>query len=138
MLVNNICSVSSSSEWYYLLSHAVIYMALIIAFTFVYTMFIVNPVEISNQLKKNGGFVPGIRAGKNTSDYISKVMKYITAVGAIFLAIVAVFPVLIQGLMPFSIGFGGTSILILVSVALEVLKNLETQMVSRHYTGFLN
>ena len=137
-IVNNVCSVSSSSEWYYLLSHAVIYMALIVAFTFVYTMFIVNPVEISNQLKKNGGFVPGIRAGKNTSDYISKVMKYITAVGALFLAIVAVFPVLIQGLMPFSITFGGTSILILVSVALEVLKNLETQMVSRHYTGFLN
>lgn len=137
-VVNNIFSVSSSSAWYYLLAYAVIYMLLIVAFTFVYTMFIVNPVEISNQLKKNGGFIPGIRAGKNTSDYISKVLKYITAVGAIFLAIVAVFPIILQGLMPFSITFGGTSILILVSVALEVLKNLETQMVSRHYTGFLN
>lgn len=137
-IVNNVFSVTSESAWYYLLSHAVIYMLLIVAFTFVYTLFIVNPVEISNQLKKNGGFIPGIRAGKNTSEYISKVLKYITAVGAIFLAIVAVFPVLIQGVMPFSISFGGTSILILVSVALEVLKNLETQMVSRHYTGFLN
>ena len=137
-VVNNIFSVNSGSQWYYLVSYAVIYMLLIVAFTFVYTMFIVNPVEISNQLKKNGGFVPGIRAGKNTSDYISKVLKYITAVGAIFLAIVAVFPIILQGLMPFSITFGGTSILILVSVALEVLKNLETQMVSRHYTGFLN
>ncbi len=137
-VVNDVFSVSSNSQWYYLLSHSVIYMLLIIAFTFVYTMFIVNPIEISNQLKKNGGFVPGIRAGKNTSDYISKVLKYITAVGAVFLAIVAVFPILIQGLMPISISFGGTSILILVSVALEVLKNLETQMVSRHYTGFLN
>ena len=101
-------------------------------------MFIVNPVEISNQLKKNGGFIPGIRAGKNTSEYISKVLKYITAVGAIFLALVAVLPVLLQGFTPVSITFGGTSVLIVVSVALEILKNLETQMVSRHYTGFLN
>ena len=101
-------------------------------------MFIVQPVEIANQLKKNGGFIPGIRAGKNTSDYISKVLKYITAVGAIFLALVAVLPVLLQGFIPVSISFGGTSVLIVVSVSLEVLKNLETQMVSRHYTGFLN
>ena len=75
---------------------------------------------------------------KNTSDYISKVLKYITAVGAIFLALVAVLPVLLQGFIPVSISFGGTSVLIVVSVSLEVLKNLETQMVSRHYTGFLN
>ena len=101
-------------------------------------MFIVNPVEIANQLKKNGGFIPGIRAGKNTSDYISKVLKYITTVGAIFLALVAVFPILLQGVTPVSITFGGTSVLIIVSVALEILKNLETQMVSRHYKGFLN
>ncbi len=137
-VVNNIFSVASGSAWYYLLAYAVIYMLLIIAFTFVYTMFIVNPVEISNQLKKNGGFIPGIRAGKNTSDYISKVLKYITAVGAVFLALIAVLPILLQSVTPMSITFGGTSILILVSVALEVLKNLETQMVSRHYTGFLN
>lgn len=137
-VVNNIFSVSDGSAWYYLLSYSVIYMLLIIGFTFVYTMFIVNPVEISNQLKKNGGFIPGIRAGKNTSDYISKVLKYITSVGAVFLAAIAVLPVLLQGFIPVSISFGGTSVLIVVSVALEVLKNLETQMVSRHYTGFLN
>lgn len=137
-VVNNIFSVSEGSAWYYLLSYSVIYMLLIIAFTFIYTMFIVQPVEIANQLKKNGGFIPGIRAGKNTSDYISKVLKYITAVGAIFLALVAVLPVLLQGFIPVSISFGGTSVLIVVSVSLEVLKNLETQMVSRHYTGFLN
>ena len=113
-------------------------MALLILFTFVYTMFIVNPVEIANNLKKQGGFIPGIRAGKTTADYISKVLKYITSVGAIFLAAVAILPVLLQGFMPVSISFGGTSILILVSVALEILQNLETQMVSRHYTGFLN
>jgi preprotein translocase subunit SecY len=137
-VVNNIFSVSQGSAWYYLLAYSVIYLVLIIAFTFVYTMFIVNPVEISNQLKKNGGFVPGIRAGKNTSEYISKVLKYITAFGAIFLAAIAILPILLQGLLPFSITFGGTSVLIIVSVALEILKNVETQMVSRHYTGFLN
>ncbi len=136
-IVYNLFSVSQGSHWYYLLTYAIIYMLLIILFTFVYTMFIVNPVEISNQLKKNGGFIPGIRAGKNTSDYISSVLKYITAVGAIFLAFVAVFPILLQGFTTVSITFGGTSILIIVSVALEILKNLETQMVSRHYTGFL-
>jgi preprotein translocase subunit SecY len=137
-VVYNIFAASQSTAWYYLVAYAVIYMALIVLFTFIYTMFIVNPVEISNQLKKNGGFIPGIRAGKNTSEYISKVLKYITTVGALFLALVAVLPVLLQGFTTFSITFGGTSILIVVSVALEMLKNLETQMVSRHYTGFLN
>ena len=137
-VVNNIFAVSQGSAWYYLLAYSIIYLLLIVAFTFVYTMFIVNPVEISNQLKKNGGFVPGIRAGKNTSEYISKVLKYITAFGAIFLAAIAILPILLQGLLPFSITFGGTSVLIIVSVALEILKNVETQMVSRHYTGFLN
>ena len=137
-VIYNVFSASQDSAWYFLVIYALIYMALIVVFTFVYTMFVVNPVEISNQLKKNGGFIPGIRAGKNTSEYISKVLKYITAVGAIFLALVAVLPVLLQGFTPVSITFGGTSVLIVVSVALEILKNLETQMVSRHYTGFLN
>ena len=136
--VYNLFSISNNSHWGYIIGYSIIYMALIIAFTFIYTMFIVNPVEIANQLKKNGGFIPGIRAGKNTSDYISKVLKYITTVGAVFLAIVAVFPILLQGVTPVSISFGGTSVLIIVSVALEILKNLETQMVSRHYRGFLN
>ena len=137
-VVYKIFSASQGYAWYYLVIYAVLYMALIIGFTYIYTMFMVNPVEISNQLKKNGGFIPGIRAGKNTSDYISKVLKYITAVGALFLALIAVLPILLQGAMPISISFGGTSVLIVVSVALEILKNLETQMVSRHYTGFLN
>lgn len=136
--VYNIFSVSSGSAWYNLLIYAIIYMLLIVTFTFIYTMFIVNPIEIANSLKKNGGFIPGVRAGKNTSDYISTVLKYVTAVGAVFLAAVAVFPILLQGVTPISITFGGTSVLIVVSVALEVLKNLETQMVSRHYKGFLD
>ena len=96
-------------------------------------MFIINPVEISNQLKKNGGFVPGIRAGKNTSEYISRVLKYITAFGAVFLAAIAILPVLLQGVMPFSITFGGTSVLIVVSVALEVLKNEDREEFFDHY-----
>lgn len=136
--VYDIFSVSSQSAWYNLMIYSVLYMLLIIAFTFIYTMFIVNPVEIANTLKKNGGFIPGVRAGKNTSDYISTVLKYITAVGAVFLAAVAVLPILLQGFTPVSITFGGTSVLIIVSVALEILKNLETQMISRHYKGFLD
>ena len=136
--VYNLFNITNQSHWGYLVGYSLLYMALIVAFTFIYTMFIVNPVEIANQLKKNGGFIPGIRAGKNTSDYISRVLKYITTVGAVFLAVVAVFPILLQGVTPVSITFGGTSVLIIVSVALEILKNLETQMVSRHYKGFLN
>lgn len=136
--VYDIFSISSQSAWYNLMIYSVLYMLLIIAFTFIYTMFIVNPVEIANTLKKNGGFIPGVRAGKNTSDYISTVLKYITAVGAVFLAAVAVLPILLQGFTPVSITFGGTSVLIIVSVALEILKNLETQMISRHYKGFLD
>ena len=137
-VIYDIFSVSSGSAWYNLLIYSGLYMLLIIGFTFIYTMFIVNPIEIANTLKKNGGFVPGVRAGKNTSDYISTVLKYVTAVGAVFLAAVAVLPILLQGATTVSITFGGTSVLIIVSVALEILKNLETQMISRHYKGFLD
>ncbi len=131
-------SITSNSAWYYILIYAVVYTVLIIGFTFVYTMFVVNPTEIANNLKKNGGFIPGVRAGKNTSDYLKSTLKNVTWVGAVFLALVAVLPVVMQGAMPISITFGGTSVLIVVSVALEVLKGLESQMVSRHYKGFLD
>lgn len=137
-VVLKICSASSESVWY-LVAYAVIYMILIVAFTFVYTMFTVNPVEMSNQLKQNGGFIPGIRAGKNTADYISKVLKNICWAGGFFLAVVAVLPIALQGAMPgITITFGGTSILIVVSVALELLQTIQSQMVSRHYDGFLD
>lgn len=136
-VVAEICSGQSENIWFVLI-YVVIYTALIIMFTFVYTMFMVNPVEMSNQLKKNGGFIPGIRAGKNTADYISKVLRSVTWAGGIFLAAVAILPALIQfGMKGLTIGFGGTSVLIVVSVALEMLKNVEGQMVSRHYKGFL-
>ena len=135
-VVLKICS--AASGWY-LVAYAIIYMLLIVGFTFVYTMFTVNPVEMSNNLKQNGGFIPGIRAGKNTADYINKVLTNITWSGAIFLALVAVLPVACQGLMPgLALSFGGTTILIVVSVAIETLKTIETQMVSRHYDGFLD
>ncbi len=135
--VYTLFTASSGSAWYYLLGYAVIYMALIILFTFVYTMFIVNPVEIANNLKKNGGFIPGIRAGKNTSEYINSVLIRITTAGALFLAAIAILPIILQAFTNQSISFSGNSILILVSVALEVLQGLETQMISRNYSGFL-
>lgn len=137
-VIYDLFNIVKGSAWYAVGIYSIIYMLLIIAFTFVYTTFMVNPVEMSNQLKKNGGFIPGIRAGKNTSDYISAVLKNVTLVGAIFLAAVAVLPILLQGMIPIQITFGGTSVLIVVSVALEVLRNLESQMVSRHYKGFLD
>jgi len=135
--VYTLFTASSSSHWGYLVGYAVIYMALIILFTFIYTMFIVNPVEIANNLKKNGGFIPGIRAGKNTSEYINNVLLKITAAGSLFLAAIAILPIVLQAFTSQSISFSGNSILILVSVGLEILNTVETQMVSRNYTGFL-
>lgn len=135
--VYTLFTASSSSHWGYLVGYAVIYMALIILFTFIYTMFIVNPVEIANNLKKNGGFIPGIRAGKNTSEYINNVLLKITAAGSLFLAAIAILPIILQAFTSQSISFSGNSILILVSVGLEILNTVETQMVSRNYSGFL-
>ena len=135
--VYKLFTASQGSHWGYLLGYAVIYMALIIVFTFVYTMFIINPVEIANNLKKNGGFIPGIRAGKNTSDYINSVLIKITAAGSIFLAAIAILPIILQAFTSQSVSFSGNSILILVSVGLEVLNTIEAQMVSRNYSGFL-
>ncbi|MBQ6860433.1 MAG: preprotein translocase subunit SecY [Clostridia bacterium] len=121
----------------YGLLHILIYVILIVAFTFFYTMGMAfNPIEVANNLKKNGGFIPGIRAGKPTSDYLSTVLTSITAFGSIFLAIVAVLPILTQ-FFGLSISFGGTAILIVVGVALESVRQLESQMLTRHYKGFL-
>ncbi|MEG2670240.1 MAG: SecY family transport protein, partial [Oscillospiraceae bacterium] len=97
-----------------------------------------NPIEISNNMKKNGGFIPGIRPGRPTSDYVSKVLTRITLVGAIFLGFVAVIPIFMNlGLKLQNFAIGGTSLLIVVSVALETVKDLESQMLMRHYKGFL-
>lgn len=137
-VVYEIFATGATTNIWFMVIHAILYMGLIVMFTFFYTMMMVNPTEIANQLKKNGGFIPGIRAGKPTSDYITSVMKNITWAGAFFLAAVAVLPIIVQGFMPgISISIGGTTVLIVVGVALELLKVLETQMVSRHYSGFL-
>lgn len=132
----NIVDVFSSGSWVY----AVLYFLLIIAFTYFYTSISFNPIEISNNMKKNGGFIPGIRPGRPTSDFISKVLGKINFAGALFLSVIAVLPVIIGIIYPtFSnIGLiGGSSILILVGVALETVKQIEAQLMMRHYKGFL-
>ena len=119
--------------------YMVIYFILIIAFSYFYLAISFNPVEISNNLKNNGGSVPGIRPGKSTTDYITKILGKVTLIGAIFLGIIATLP-LFAGLKPelSGLAFGGSSLLILVSVALETQKELEAQMTMRHYKGFLD
>jgi preprotein translocase subunit SecY len=124
--------------------HMIIYLALIALFTYFYTKMVFNTTEVANNLKKNGGFVPGIRTGKPTSDYLSNILKYVSGFGSIFLGIIAIIPILIT-VVPMlisgtslGISFGGTAILIVVSVALETIKQLEAQMVVRSYKGFLD
>ncbi len=120
------------------LGYAFIYAVLIIFFTFFYTIIQFNPIEVASNMKKNGGFIPGLRPGKPTSDYIAKVLNRLTWFGGFFLATVTIFPSLLG--MIFSIKgiwFGGTALLILVGVALDTVKQMESQMLMRHYKGFL-
>lgn len=115
-----------------------IYALLIIFFTFFYSVIQFNPIEIANNMKKNGGFIPGLRPGKPTSDYISKVLNRLTWFGGFFLAVVTVFPIIAGNLTNISgLWFGGTALLILVGVALDTIKQVESQMLMRHYKGFL-
>ena len=120
----------------YTIANAAIYLLLIVGFTFFYTYATFNPAEISNNIKKNGGFIPGIRAGKPTSDYLSSIISKLTWFGGLFLAIIAVLPMLMR-FTNLNVAFGGTSILIVVGVALETVQQLESQLVMRHYKGFL-
>jgi preprotein translocase, SecY subunit len=122
----------SMGSWLY----AVVYFLLIIAFTFFYTQIQFNPIEMANNMKMNGGFIPGIRPGRPTSDYITKVLNKITIVGSLFLGIVAVVPMSFRQILPGMI-LGGTSLLIIEGVALETVRTLESQMMVRHYKGFL-
>ena len=110
---------------------------LIMFFTYFYTAVTFNPVEVANNMKANGGFIPGIRPGRSTVEYLNKVMTRITFVGAVFLAFIATLPTLISHLTPMNVSFGGTSLLIVVGVALDTMKQLESQMVMRNYQGFL-
>lgn len=138
-IIYNFSIATSSSNvpsiWYSV-ANAAIYLLLIVGFTFFYTYATFNPAEVSSTIKKNGGFVPGIRAGKPTTEYISKVLTRITWFGGVYLAIIAILPMLIR-FTSFNLAFGGTSILIVVGVAIETIQNLESQLVMRHYKGFL-
>lgn len=110
---------------------------LIIFFTYFYTAIIFNPIEISDNMKKYGGFIPGIRPGKPTTDFITKVMNRVTFVGAVFLAVIAILPIIIMNVTGLQLYFGGTALLIAVGVALETMKQIEGQLIMRNYQGFL-
>ena len=118
--------------------YLVIYFILIIGFSYFYASIQFNPVEIANNLKRNGGFIPGFRPGKPTSDFIARVLSKITLFGAIYLGVVAILPLLADKFSQMSIGIGGTSVIIVVGVALETVKALENQMLMRQYKGFLD
>lgn len=124
-------------DWIYTIGAAV-YILLIIGFAYFYTSITFNPLEIANNLKKQGGSIPGIRSGKPTSDYLQSVLNYIIFIGAIGLSIVAIIPIIFNGLFGADVSFGGTSIIIIVGVVIETLKQIESQMMVRNYRGFLN
>lgn len=123
----------STTGWVY----AVLYLLLIVAFNYFYVAIQYNPIEIANNIKSNNGAIPGIRPGKPTSTFISKVIGKITFVGAIFLGIIAVFPIAFNGMTDIKVAMGGTSIIIIVGVALETMRQLESQLMMRHHKGFL-
>ena len=130
----NWCSLEN--PWYSI--GLLLYILLVVFFAYFYTSITFNPLEIANNMKRQGGFVPGIRPGKPTSDYLAKILNYIIFIGAIGLIIVAVIPIFFNGVFGASVSFGGTSLIIVVGVVLETIKQIEAQMVNRHYKGFLN
>ena len=115
-----------------------IYIVLVILFAYFYTSITFNPLEISNNMKKQGGFIPGIRPGKPTVDYLNKILKYIIFIGAAGLTIVAVVPFFFNGVFGASVSFGGTSIIIVVGVILETIKQIQSQLLVQNYSGFLS
>ena len=115
-----------------------VYLALIIMFAYFYTSITFNPIEIANNMKKQGGFVPGIRPGKPTSDYMNRILNYIVFIGAVGLCIVALVPIVFSGLFGLSLSFFGTSLIIIIGVVLEVVAAIESKMRVRNYKGFLN
>lgn len=115
-----------------------IYIVLVFFFAYFYTSITFNPMEVANNMKKQGGFIPGIRPGKPTTEYLNKVLNYIIFVGAVGLIIVAVVPIFFSGAFGANVSFGGTSLIIVVGVVLESMKKIESQMLVRHYKGFLN
>ena len=116
----------------------IVYIALTIFFAYFYTSVTFNPLEIANNMKKNGGFIPGIRPGKPTSDYLAKILNYIIFIGACGLIIVQVIPFFFNGIFDASVSFGGTSLIIIIGVVLETIKQIESQMLVHNYSGYLN
>ncbi|MCL2579071.1 MAG: preprotein translocase subunit SecY [Oscillospiraceae bacterium] len=117
--------------------YAILYLFLIIAFNYFYVSIQYNPIQMANDLRKNNGTIPGIRPGKPTSDFIARVIGKITLVGALFLALIAILPIIIGAVTGLPIALGGTSIIIIVGVSLDTVRSLESQMMMRHYKGFL-
>ena len=118
--------------------YSILYFVLIVGFSYFYASMSFNPVEVANNLKKNGGFIPGFRPGKPTADFITKVLNKITMFGALYLSVIAILPIITGNIFGYqSLAIGGTSIIIVVGVALETVKQLEAQMLMRHYKGFL-
>lgn len=115
-----------------------IYIVLVIFFAYFYTSITFNPIEVADNIKKQGGFIPGIRPGKPTTDYLTKILNYIIFIGAAGLLIVAIVPIIVSGVFSANVSFGGTSLIIIVGVILETLKKIEAQMLVRNYKGFLN
>lgn len=131
------CNIESFGEFKYTLG-LLIYIVLLIFFAYFYTSITFNPQEISMNMKKQGGFIPGIRPGKPTVEYLTKVLNSIVFIGAIGLTIVAVIPIFFSGAFGADVSFGGTSLIIIVGVVLETLKQIESQMLVRHYRGFIS
>jgi preprotein translocase subunit SecY len=119
------------------LMYSLIYGLLIVFFAYFYTAVVFNPVDLADNMRKNGGFIPGVRPGKNTSEYIDRVLTRITLPGAIFFAVVAILPYFLISSMGVQFYFGGTSILIVVGVALDTLQQIESHLLMRHYEGFM-
>jgi len=118
----------------------VLYVILIIGFTYFYSFVQINPIQLAEQMKKNGGFIPGVRPGKATATYLTKILNRLTLTGSIFLAFISILPMIFIALanLPQSVQIGGTSLLIVVGVALEIMKTIESKLVNRHYKGFIN
>jgi len=133
----NWCNFDSWGKFAYTFG-LLIYLALLIFFAYFYTSVTFNPMEVANNLKKQGGFIPGIRPGRPTTEYLSKVLNYIILIGAVCLAIIAIIPIFFRGAFGANVHFGGTSIIIIVGVVLEIIRQIETMMRERHYKGFLS
>ncbi len=126
-----------TSDWFPTLG-LIIYVVLVVFFAYFYTSITFNPIEVADNLKKSGGFIPGIRPGKATEDYLNTVLKYIIFIGAVGLIIVCVIPYIFNGLFNAEVSFGGTSLIIIVSVILETLQQIDSMMLVRNYKGFLS